>query len=106
MVDRDSAGAAIGKDLLLLTVVLCGWWEQVRDGTLPHRSFGRYTTSLREDVLAVLEQDRAWGCAKKAATCRELLVVEALWTFVSVEGGEPSNNHIARMLRLAVLWRR
>ena len=29
--------------------------------------------SLREDVLAVLEQGRACGCGKTAATCRELL---------------------------------
>jgi transposase len=42
-----------------------------------------------------------------AATCRELLAVEqALWTFVRVEGVEPTNNHIERMLRLAVLWRK
>jgi transposase len=63
--------------------------------------------SLREDVLAVLEQGRACGCVKTAATCRELLAVEeALWTFVRVEGVEPTNNHIERMLRLAVLWRK
>jgi transposase len=33
-------------------------------------------------------------------------VEEALWTFVRVEGVEPTNNHIERMLRLAVLWRK
>ena len=31
---------------------------------------------------------------------------EALWTFVRVEGVEPTNNPIERMLRLAVLWRK
>jgi transposase len=107
MVDRDNSGSAIGEDLLLLTDVLFGWWHRVRDGTLSRRTFRRYTTSLREDVLAVLEQGRACGCAKTAATCRELLAVEeALWTFVRMEGVEPTNNHIERMLRLAVLWRK
>jgi len=76
-------------------------------GALSRRLFRRYTTSLREDVLAVLEQERACGCGKTAATCRELLAVEpALWTFVRVEGVEPTNNRNERMLRLAVLWRK
>ena len=35
-----------------------------------------------------------------------LTVEESLWTFVRVEGVEPTNNHIERMLRLAVLWRK
>jgi transposase len=93
--------------LLLLTDVLFGWWHRVRDGTLTWRTFRRYVASLREDILAVLEQGRACGCGKTAATCRELLAVEeALWTFVRVEEVEPTNNHIERMLRLAVLWRK
>ena len=107
MVDRNNAGSTIGDDLLLLTGVLFGWWHRVRAGTLSRRTFGRYAASLREDVLAVLEQGRACGCAKTAATCRELLAVEeSLWTFVRVEGVEPTNNHIERVLRLAVLWRK
>ncbi len=49
----------------------------------------------------------ACACAKTAGTCRELLAVEeALWTFVRVEGVEPTNNHAERMLRPAVLWRK
>jgi transposase len=107
MVDRGNAGSAIGEDLLLLTGVLFEWWHRVRDGTLARRTFRRYAASLREDVLAVLEQGCSCGCAKTAATCRELLAVEqSLWTFVRVEGVEPTNNHIERMLRLAVLWRK
>ena len=52
-----------------------------------------------------------WGsqsaCAKTAATCRELLLREAaLWTFVRVEGIEPTNNAAERSLRGAVLWRK
>jgi len=45
--------------------------------------------------------------AKTAATCREVLKVEkALWTFVSKEGVEPTNNAAERALRPAVLWRK
>jgi transposase len=30
----------------------------------------------------------------------------ALWTFARVEGVEPTNNYMERLVRLAVLWRR
>src|SRR5262245_57084231 len=76
MVDRNNAGSAIGEDLLLLTGVLFEWWHRVRDGTLSRRTFRRYVAGLREDVAIVLEQGSACGCAKTAATCRELLAVE------------------------------
>src|SRR5215469_10977218 len=45
--------------------------------------------------------------AKAAALCGNLLAVEpALWTFVYKEGVEPTNNHIERLLRPGVLWRK
>jgi transposase len=54
-----------------------------------------------------LEAGTACGCAKTAGTCRELLAVEpALWTFVRVEGIEPTNNAAERALRHAILWRK
>jgi transposase len=107
LVDRDNAASTIGVPLLLLTDVLFRWWHRLRDGTLLRRTFRRYVASVREDVLAVLEQGGVCGCAKTAARCRELLAVEeSLWTFVRVEGVEPTNNHIDRLLPLAVLWRK
>ena len=50
---------------------------------------------------------RVCACAKTAATCAELLKVEAaLWTFVRVEGIEPTNNAAERAGRHAVQWRK
>jgi transposase len=44
---------------------------------------------------------------KTSRTCRNILKLEvALWTFVTVEGVEPTNNCAERPLRRAVLWRR
>jgi transposase len=107
MIDRGNDGAAVGEELLFLSAVLFSWWHRVRDGTLARSTFRRYVAGLRADVREQLEQGSTCGCAKTAATCRELLAVEpALWTFVRVEGVEPTNNHIERMLRLAVLWRK
>ena len=44
---------------------------------------------------------------KTRGTCKQLLKrVCALWTFVDVEGIEPTNNDAERELRHAVLWRK
>jgi transposase len=49
----------------------------------------------------------ACGCTRTAGVCRELLNLEpALWTFLRVEGVEPTNNAAERALRHAVLWRK
>jgi len=39
--------------------------------------------------------------------CANLLKLElSLWTFVTTPGVEPTNNHMERLLRRAVLWRK
>jgi transposase len=51
---------------------------------------------------AILGED-----ARVAAFCENLLALEpALWTFAEVEGVEPTNNFMERLLRRAVLWRK
>ena len=62
---------------------------------------------LRRDLRAVLQEGSRTRNAKLARFCRRLLkIYPALWTFVRVEGVEPTNNHGERVLRLAVLWRK
>ena len=68
------------------------WWHRVRDGTIDRARFKTIAARLRREVKA------AWKMvivrfAKTAATCFEILKVEeGLWTFVRVEGIEPTNN--------------
>ncbi len=58
---------------------------------------------MRED----LERGAACGCSETAGTCRELLAGERhLWTFVRVEGVEPTNNDAERALRHGVIYRK
>src|SRR5207302_3700910 len=104
---RAEAGSPIGEELLCCAEELFTWWHRVRDGTLSRATLRRYVAELRPWVRSQLEAGRACGCAKTAGTCRELLAVEpALWTFVRVEGVEPTNNQIERLVRPAVLWRK
>lgn len=107
MIDRGGAGAEVGRNLLEYADVLFGWWHWVRDGTWARATFGRYVSFLRGLVREELAAGTRCACPKTAATCRELLKVEpALWTFVRVEGIEPTNNAAERALRHAVQWRK
>jgi transposase len=107
MVDRTSEGSPIGEELLCCAQDLFTWWYRVRDGTLARSTFQRYVAELRPWVRSQLEAGTVCRCAKTAGACRELLTVEpALWTFVRVEGTEPTNNAAERALRHAVLWRK
>ncbi len=108
MIDRQGAGLRIGENLLLLSDMVFHDWHRVRDGTLSAKTLAyRVEYWYRPDVRACLEEGAVCSCAKTAATCQEILSWEpALWTFVEVEGVEPTNNAAERALRGPVLWRK
>ncbi len=87
--------------------LLFEWWHRVRDRTLARSSFRAYVIPLRRRVGALLRKGATCGYGPTEATCRELLKLEpALWTFVRVEGVEPTNNCTERIIRPGVLWRK
>ena len=64
-------------------------------------------TPLRCEVERLWEAGRRCGRPKTTGTCRDILKRrEALWTFVQVEGVEPTNNAAERSIRPGVLWRK
>jgi transposase len=107
MIDRGGEAGEVGRRLLDHSDVLFRWWHRVRDGTLARSSFRLYGSWMRRWLRDELRLGAACGCPKTAATCRELLAGEAhLWTFVRVEGVEPTNNHAERALRHGVIYRK
>jgi len=107
MIDRCDSGSDIGTSLLSLSDQMFHWWHRVRDGTLARSSFQKYVGPLRHAVHEQLERGAECSCEKTAGTCRKLLKQEsAMWTFVWVEGVEPTNNGPERTLRHGVLWRK
>ena len=83
------------------------WWHPVRDGTLKRSSVRSARTPLRRDVERLLEAGSRCGVPKTAGTCHDMLKRRAaLWTFVQVEGVEPTNNTAERAIRPGVLWRK
>jgi transposase len=107
MIDRSGPGQVVGEALLEHAHVVFAWWHWVRDGTWKRSTFQSQVRTLRASFKMELEWGTQNACPKTAATCRELLLREAaLWTFVRVEGIEPTNNASERSLRGAVLWRK
>src|SRR6516162_5578202 len=107
MIDRGNAGKAIGEALLEQSNTLFHLWHQVKQGTLSRPGFQSAIQSVRQAFRRALRRGKACGCSKTAGTCRELLAHEKwLWTFVDVEGVEPTNNAGERAERQGVLWRK
>ncbi len=107
MIDRDNEGKAIGKALLRLSNKVFHLWHQLQRGLLLRASFREAIQPIRRAVRLVLRRGLRCGCSKTAGTCQELLAHEGwLWTFVEVEGVEPTNNRGERAERQGVLWRK
>ena len=64
-------------------------------------------TPVRREVERLLAVGSRCEVPKTAGTCRDILKRrEALWTFVQVDGVEPTNNTAERAIRPGVLWRK
>ena len=108
MIERGGRSQAIGEGLRVQARQMFPWWHQVRDGTLTHAQF-RVAGCARSvgRVARLLKAGQTVWVPKTEGVCREVLkVYEALWTFVRVEGVEPTNNAAERAIRPGVLWRK
>ena len=98
---------ALGKALVEEAKLMFRWWHELREGALARSGFQKRMGPLIERVEALLAEGAASGHRKTAGRCRKILELRAaLWTFVRVEGVEPTNNAAERALRPAVLWRK
>src|SRR5499426_1621923 len=103
---RGGTSEKVGEALLAQAHQMFTWWHRVRDGTLARATFRSYMTPLRREVERLLEAGSQCGVPTTEGTCRDILKRrEALWTFVQVEGVEPTNNTAERAIRPGVQWR-
>ena len=103
---RGGVSEEIGDALLAQAHQMFTWWHRVCEGTLTRSTFRSYMSPLRQEVERLLEAGSQCGVPTTAGTCREILKRhEALWTFVQVEGVEPTNNTAERSIRPGVQWR-
>jgi transposase len=106
-VERGGEAERIGQALLTCVAQMFGGWQQVQEGRLSRSDFQVAMQPLQTQVGDLLRQGAQLSNEKTGRTCANILKWEvALWTFVWVEGLEPTNNGAERALRRAVLWRR
>lgn len=95
----------LGHDLMKPTNQLFALWKNIRDGTISRRSFRRQMKPIRQRVDDLLL--RGYFNALTCNFCKELVEHrQHLWTFLDVEGVEPTNNAAEQALRHAVIWRK
>src|SRR5262249_43274827 len=107
MIDRGGPGKGTGEALLEQSNRLFHLWHRLRDGEVSGAQLQKAMQPVREAVKRALERGEKSRCHRTAGTCKELLRhQEWLWTFVDVEGVEPTNNEAERIERQAVLLRK
>ena len=97
----------LGRDLMRPTKALFRHWSRCRDGTITRRSFQRLMQPIREEIDSLLLRGVFSGNSKLKGMCKPLSDHrDWLWTFLDVNGVEPTNNVSERALRPAVIWRK
>jgi transposase len=107
IVERGGLSAVVGRGLLDEIERMFHWWHRVRDGTLSRRSFEVYMRPLRTRFEASLGLGALSDHPTTVKTCANLLKhADSLWTFVRVEGVEPTNNAAEQAVRHGVIIRK
>jgi transposase len=97
----------LGQALLVVTGWLFEVWHAYRNGELDRDGLAGWMERVQAqfwELLTVAKRSEHWRAGPLG---RELLKQwECLWTFVRVEGVEPTNNAAERAVRPGVLWRK
>lgn len=105
--ERDGPAGAIGRELLDYITIIFRHWDGLKDGTLSRGEFRELMAPVRLHVEALLRLAATSKVPHVSGSCEDILEHRAaLWTFVDLEGVEPTNNHAERELRAFVLWRK
>jgi hypothetical protein len=107
---RERAGPVGDWGTLVLAQIdqLFAIWHRFRTGDLDRGGLQQAMAPIQAEVRRLVDTGRdelPWEQAR--GFCRDLHGSwPALWTFVDVDGVEPTNNAAERALRPAVLWRK
>jgi len=97
----------LGHDLMRPTRELFRHWARCRDGTITRTGMLRLLRPIRQKIDDLLLRGVFSGNSKLVGMCQPLYDHrDWLWTFLDLEGIEPTNNVSERALRPAVIWRK
>jgi transposase len=105
--ERDGPAGVIGRELLECVTLIFEYWHGYKDGQLTREELQFFMQPLARDFEQLLDHGAKSGSNGISGSCTDILEHrEALWTFVTHEGVEPTNNHAELELRDFVLWRK
>jgi transposase len=107
IVDYGGPSVFVGRRGLRIVKELFAAWRAFQKGQVTRRKLQTMIEPLQRRLGKTLVQGGLGEDARVSKFCENLLNLEsALWTFTTTEGVEPTNNHMERLLRRAVLWRK
>jgi transposase len=105
--ERDGPAGEIGRALLECTTLIFEYWHGYKDGLLTRQELLFWMTPVQRTFEQLIERGEKADIKGVSGSCTDILAHrEALWTFVTHEGVEPTNNHGELELRDFVLWRK
>ena len=104
--ERKGSLAVWAADFLVLSELVFRLWHAYRGGTLDRAMLTTALEPIQLALKALLERGGKRYDAAEGLSHELLAHWDALWTFVRVEGVEPTNNRAEQALRPAVLWRK
>jgi transposase len=105
--ERDGTAGSIGRELLECTALVFEYWHGFKDGLLTRQELQFWLRPVQRDIERLLERGEKTDIERFSGACVDILAHRgALWTFVTHEGVQPTNNHAELELRDFVLWRR
>jgi transposase len=107
IVDVGGPSDFVGRRGLRIVKEVFAAWHQFQKGKVTRRKLKTMIEPLQRRLGKALVEGGLGEDTRVAKFCENVLMLEsALWTFVTHEGVEPTNNHMERLVRRAVLWRR
>jgi transposase len=107
LVERGGESKRIGEKAKDLADNLFLIWKDYRAGDIDRETLAKCLHPIQREFEALMREGTSVAYSATATFCQNLLDLRpALWTFIRVEGVEPTNNHAERVLRRAVIWRK
>lgn len=105
--DRGGPGQPIGEALCEQEVKVFHFWHEFKEGAVSRTTLQKRMEPVQDAIKDLLQQGAACDDSKVAGMCADILKHwPAIWTFLTVEGVEPTNNAREQALRPYVLWRK
>jgi transposase len=105
--ERTGTAGALGRELLAYTALMFEYWHGYKAGQLTRQEFEFWLCPVQRGFEHALERGAKANIERMSGSCADILAHRAaLWTFVTHDGVEPTNNHAERELRGFVMWRK